>query len=320
MPIPHGWYFVSYSEDLEKEKSKPLSYFDTELVLYRTNKGDPVLMEAYCPHMGAHLGHGIHENIGYGGPVTGENISCPFHGWTFSKDGYVVDIPYADKIPQKVEGKKCIKTFPLREVNTTIMAWYHPEGKDPIWEPDVYEEVINPNWTDFDKYEYKFKAHLQETAENGADSAHFVYVHGTASLPEWDFSYKEHVRTGVMKAKMPTPKGVVDGAINILGSGPGQSATRFTGICETFLMGLPTPINAEEMELRFAFCQEKESNSKPKGGLGAAIISDINKQVKEDIPIWENKKYLENPILCSKDGPIAGFRRWFKQFYSQPYS
>ena len=64
MPIPHGWYFVSYSEDLVPGESKPLHYFDTELVLFRTEKGEPVLMEAYCPHMGAHLGHGIHENTG----------------------------------------------------------------------------------------------------------------------------------------------------------------------------------------------------------------------------------------------------------------
>ncbi|SVA26998.1 uncharacterized protein METZ01_LOCUS79852, partial [marine metagenome] len=51
MPIPYGWYFVSYSEDLVPGESKPLHYFDTELVLFRTEKGEPVLMEAYCPHM-----------------------------------------------------------------------------------------------------------------------------------------------------------------------------------------------------------------------------------------------------------------------------
>ena len=63
MPIPHGWYFVSYSDDLDAGQSKPLHYFDTELVLFRTEDGNPVLMEAYCPHMGAHLGHGIHEVV-----------------------------------------------------------------------------------------------------------------------------------------------------------------------------------------------------------------------------------------------------------------
>ena len=319
MPIPHGWYFVSYSEDLVPGESKPLHYFDTELVLFRTEKGEPVLMEAYCPHMGAHLGHGIHENTGQGGQIKGDTISCPFHGWTFNKKGFVVNIPYAEKIPPKVKDKKCIRTFPLKEVNKTIMAWYHPDQVEPIWDAVQFDEAEDDSWTRFDKYEYKFGAHLQETAENGADSAHFVYVHGTATLPEWEFSYERHKRTGVMKAKMPTPRGEVDGAIHQYGYGPGQSATRFTGICETFLMGLPTPVNAEKMELRFAFSQQKENGKDPKGGVAAAIIADINKQVQEDIPIWENKKFLANPILCSKDGPISQFRKWFKQFYSEDW-
>jgi 3-ketosteroid 9alpha-monooxygenase subunit A len=38
-------------------------------------------------------------------------------------------------------------------------------------------------------------------------------------------------------------------------------------------------------------------------------------QVNQDIPIWENKVYLEEPTLCDGDGPIAKYRKWFKQFY-----
>ena len=141
MPIPHGWYFVSYSEDLVPGESKPLHYFDTELVLFRTEKGEPVLMEAYCPHMGAHLGHGIHENTGQGGQIKGDTISCPFHGWTFNKKGFVVNIPYSENIPPKVKDKKCIRTFPLKEVNQTIMAWYHPDQVEPIWDAVQFDEA-----------------------------------------------------------------------------------------------------------------------------------------------------------------------------------
>ena len=46
---------------------------------------------------------------------------------------------------------------------------------------------------------------------------------------------------------------------------------------------------------RFSFLQKKVNGEVPAGGVGAAIIADINKQVKEDIPVWENKKYaIEN--------------------------
>ena len=50
--------------------------------------------------------------------------------------------------------------------------------------------------------------------------------------------------------------------------------------------------------------------------LAAAIIKDINKQVKEDIPIWENKKLANQPVLCDRDGPIAKFRRHYATFYA----
>jgi hypothetical protein len=39
-------------------------------------------------------------------------------------------------------------------------------------------------------------------------------------------------------------------------------------------------------------------------------------QVGQDIPIWEHKIYLENPVLCDGDGPIAKYRKWFQQFYA----
>ena len=55
----------------------------------------------------------------------------------------------------------------------------------------------------------------------------------------------------------------------------------------------------------------------PAGGVGAAIIADINKQVKEDIPVWENKKYASKPVLCDSDGPIAKFRKHLSSFYAE---
>ena len=69
------------------------------------------------------------------------------------------------------------------------------------------------------------------------------------------------------------------------------------------------------MITRFSFLQKKVDGKVPSGGVGAAIIADINKQVKEDIPVWENKKYASKPVLCDSDGPIAKFRKHFSSFY-----
>jgi hypothetical protein len=44
---------------------------------------------------------------------------------------------------------------------------------------------------------------------------------------------------------------------------------------------------------------------------------EVKYQVEQDIPIWENKVYLDAPILCDGDGPIAKYRKWFQQFYGE---
>ncbi|MBW2629246.1 MAG: Rieske 2Fe-2S domain-containing protein, partial [Deltaproteobacteria bacterium] len=51
-----GWFLLMFSEELEPGQVVPLKRFDQELVLFRTESGDAKVLDAYCPHMGAHLG------------------------------------------------------------------------------------------------------------------------------------------------------------------------------------------------------------------------------------------------------------------------
>ena len=52
--------------------------------------------------------------------------------------------------------------------------------------------------------------------------------------------------------------------------------------------------------------------------LGMAIIDGIANGVLDDMPIWDHKSYVAQPILCDGDGPINKFRKWVSQFYSDP--
>ncbi len=70
-----GWFLLMFSEELEPGQVVPMKRFDQELVLFRTESGEAKVLDAYCPHMGAHLGHG--------GKIEGEGIVCPFHAWKF---------------------------------------------------------------------------------------------------------------------------------------------------------------------------------------------------------------------------------------------
>ena len=91
LPMPSGWFQVAYSHDLAPAESMPLQYFDTELVLFRTESGEAKVLDAYCPHMGAHLGYGIRDQAGSGSRVKGDSIVCPFHGWAYNGEGQCTD-------------------------------------------------------------------------------------------------------------------------------------------------------------------------------------------------------------------------------------
>ena len=108
----------------------PLHVFERDFVLYRTEGGEPVLLDAFCPHLGAHLGHG--------GKVEGDDIRCPFHAWKFGKDGACSEIPYTEKIPPKAK----IRCNQIDERNGMIFAWHDDEGAAPEWEvPDLPEAL-----------------------------------------------------------------------------------------------------------------------------------------------------------------------------------
>ena len=81
-------------------------------------------------------------------------------------------------------------------------------------------------------------------------------------------------------------------------------------ILPVFQNRLLTEIQAEDLRI---LCNKVKERGAP---ATAVQIRDIVKQMNEDIPIWENKQYLERPMLCDGDGPIAEYRRWMKQFYS----
>lgn len=317
MPIPFGWFGVAYSDEIGVAESKPIRYFGQDLVLFRGEDGTPAVMEAYCPHLGAHLGHGINDEAGGGGRIVGNSIVCPFHAWRFSDEGECVEVPYAKNIPPKVAGKKCLKSFPCKEMNGAIWVWYHPNDVEPMWEPVDFEELSDPTWGVSRKVEWTINTHSQEMAENAADPAHFKYVHGVATFPEWDTTYDGAFAHGIQRADMQTPKGTIKGEIHTNSAGPGQAWTRFRGIAETFLMSMVTPIDEENVHIRFCFAQPLVDGEIPQRGVEAAIIADIVKQLNEDKPIWENKIFRDKPTLCDGDGPIAKFRKFYSQFYAE---
>jgi nitrite reductase/ring-hydroxylating ferredoxin subunit len=303
-PIPFGWYQVAYSDELAPGQLLPLRYFGRELVALRGASGRAAVLDAHCPHLGAHLGHG--------GRVEGETLRCPFHGWGFDPGGACVDVPYARRIPPAAR----LRAWPVLERNGLLMVWHHAEGVAPLFELPELPEYGAPGWTPYHRERLRVATCNQEIIENVADRAHFHYVHHTVDVPQTIFEMDGPRLRAKQVTRLRTPRGDVDGGIESLYHGLGFGAVRFTGICEALMLIAITPVEPEQLDVRFSFTLDAASGASPERGVGKAIIADILKQFVEDIPIWENKRYRPQPLLCDGDGPIPRYRSWAAQFYA----
>jgi phenylpropionate dioxygenase-like ring-hydroxylating dioxygenase large terminal subunit len=306
-PIPFGWFCIGYPEEFAVGEPKALYYFGRHLVGWRDTAGEVHVHDAFCPHLGAHLGHG--------GTVEGCELVCPFHGWRYDAEGNNTEIPYSDRVNRKAK----LRTYPTVERNSVVLAWYHPEDAEPMWEmPEVPECNDHPDWSMVIRTSYVVDAALQEMAENSVDSAHFRFVHNTATVPEIE-EYTIGFPEAVMRSsqKFPTPRGVMEGHIDTRAHGPGVSLVSFTGIVDTLNYACTTPIEADKCIIRFDFRFKTMGDEDTTRNVGRAFVAEVDKQLREDKPIWEHKAHLMRPALADNDGPFMKFRKWAAQFYAE---
>ena len=308
LPMPFGWFVIGYSDELKVGEVKPLRYFGRELALWRGEDGEARMLDAYCRHLGAHMG--------YAGRVQGNDLECPFHAWQYNAKGEVTNIPYAKIIPPQAK-RNCVRTWPVVERNRFIWAWYHPHGVAPTFEVEALPEASSDEWSDYEKHEWLVYGPLQNMAENGVDAAHFRYLHGTAEMPNYDVKFEGIRRVASVAANMTTPRGDVAGTISYGTVGAGQAWTRFTGICETLMVAGITPIAPDCTHVRFAFTQKKSERDGATAGVARAMTRDICRQLDQDKVVWDRQKFTQDALLCDGDGPIAAFRQYYRRFYAE---
>jgi len=303
-PIPYGWFQVAYPDDVAPGEIRSLRYFGRDLVLWRDTGGDLHLHDAYCGHLGAHLG--------VGGRVEGACLRCPFHGWLWDANGACADVPYSDRVNRRAR----IRTYPVAERNQLVFAWYHPHDAPPDYEVPQVAERDDPDYGPFESTEYVIGTAIQEMAENTVDPAHFQWIHGHPQVGHIDEYRLDGIHQVMRSAQVfPTSRGPIDARIDVYKTGAGFAVTRYTGLIDAALVGCSTPIDDEHVHLRFNFTLRNPGKDAGTRKIADRFVAEVNRQVQQDIPIWENKVYRPNPNLSDGDGPILQFRRWFSQFY-----
>ena len=304
LPIPNGWFAVAWSKDLAPGEVKRAFYFNRELVIFRTESGRACVFDAYCPHLGAHMG--------VGGTVDGETLRCPFHAWRYDCEGTCVEIPYAKRIPRGARAG----AWKVVEANDMVFVWHHIDGKPPFFDMPVLAEFGDPEWAPSEHWEITINVHVQEMAENNCDPVHFFYVHRNEGIADSDMRYDGLKMTMSSKSERETVLGTFELELERETWGIGLASVRMIGVGDAGLLmfSSTTPIDAGRSHSRWTFTVTKNLADTA----GREFIDSMSEGVLEDIPIWENKIHRSRPLLCDGDHYIAEFRRWASNFYSDP--
>ncbi len=301
--FPNGWFAVSDSAELLPNGVLPLHCFGREFVLFRLSSGAVHVLDAHCPHLGAHLG--------YGGRIEDGCVRCPFHGWRFDGAGACVDVPYAKKIPPRAR----LRSWPVRESNGLIFLYHHEAGEEPTYEFPVLPEYGSAEWTPFYTQRWKVRMHCQELGENAADVAHQRFLHRTGAVPEV-LETRAEGPVFEVRTKMPGMR------THVVMYGIGAEIFRGRlhlpgGPVDCLDAIFATPIDEHFVDMRHVLSVKRCATEEETDAAEKIWIKTATDGVEDDIRIWERKAYNHPPLLCDGDGPIGPFRRWARQFYPQ---
>jgi phenylpropionate dioxygenase-like ring-hydroxylating dioxygenase large terminal subunit len=318
---PTGWFMIGWGEEFPTGQVRPLHYFSEDLVAYRAETGELQVLSAHCPHLGAHIGHG--------GKVKGDCVECPYHGWGYGPDGVNRYIPYEDR-PNLT---KRLRSWPTREQNECVFMWHDPAGGPPRWElPDIFAHFTDlPNdpghyYRAYPEASLKYEGepvHPQLPLENGPDSAHFRYVHGSSVDPvliDWHVDANEyHFDIGWASANAA---GTHDMGLRTRGvvCGIGGTMNVFEGSGYHYrLIFWTTPVDEGHSDMFHSIWWPRDEGSTSNvlpAPYRERIVSQFFSAVEQDLGIWRYQEYVENPALAQQDArPHGAMRKWASKYY-----
>ena len=109
---PDYWYPVAWSDELKAGRALGRRFAGEPIVIYRGSSGQVFALEDRCAHRQVPLHLGV---------VTGDELKCHYHGWTYNCSGKCVGVPYLgigiERLPNGV------KSYPAREVDGLIFVF-----------------------------------------------------------------------------------------------------------------------------------------------------------------------------------------------------
>jgi len=320
---PTGWFQVAWSAEVAVGDVRPMKYFGKDLVIYRTASGVVQVLDAHCPHMGAHLG--------FGGQVQGEDVVCPFHGWSWDRSGVNTMVP---SVGEPILRRR-IGCWNTRESNGIIWVWHDAAGRDPLWPapvdlPGVAQGQRYPVHPHCSGKFTGVRMRPQYVAENNVDLDHLHWVHRAEgpivlesySVEQWCFRTAIRITYGYGKERTRlTPDGPVEVVVDAEVWGVGYQFTFFPEPDKAISIQAQTPIDDEHCDMFqsvLVYRDDDGPGDEPQGMARSRVREQIV-QIERDIPIWENMLYRPNAALTRDEArPVGAMRKWARNFYPEP--
>lgn len=318
-PFPDGWYVIASSAQLGPEQLIQKKWMGQEIVVWRDRQGSVCVADAYCPHLGAHLGP---ES---GGKVCDGNLICPFHGFEYDTSGQCVATPHAPP-PRGAR----LKSYAVQDINGFIFAYWDHRGCEPAWHvPDVCPD----GWKGRVIERRTLRSHPQATTENSVDFGHLSHVHGYSDLEQ---VASTTIEGPCMKSYYAFRRQMLTPGLRSLGFsvnieisvwGLGVSVVDVHSPATDLKVRqwvLATPIDGEQIDLWLGVDPKGPLRLPRLGKLPSWIsgklvpkflLRELVLDVMKDAKIWKHQRFQAKPVLSKGDGDVARFRSYCAQFY-----
>src|SRR5262245_28347173 len=199
MFLRNSWYVAAWDREVGRTP-RARTILGEPVVLYRTERGEPVGLEDRCCHRQLPLSMGT---------VLGNDLRCGYHGLKFDPSGKCVEIPGQDSIPPQAK----VRSYPLHEKYNWVWIW--------MGDPAKADPALIPNWWWAEHKDWAFtrpdmipvKCDYRLIADNVLDVTHLAFVHassiGAPSITEFPGSVEREERlvrfTRWIKDRPPPP-------------------------------------------------------------------------------------------------------------------
>ena len=336
-PFPNTWYFMGLMSDYKQGQVHSKKFCGREVILTKVSDTKVTVFDAYCPHLGAHLGRTLNNKKKKKLNEKNE-IRCVYHGFRYNEAGEFVGCDHGN-----VKEKPVLNSYEVDiKHNQLIMVYFHRDDIKPDWKmPDFYDDTKK-----FSKFicpkTIEATIHPLDSVENAIDRLHFKILHRMNTVEPVT---RPEIIHGGKVFKLVTTLGKVDYVPSW------SSASQVTGNIEKYSYGVGlamahiyldkfpgfsmrhavaiTPIDENISTFKFIFCTQHIDKldsilsklflsdrqiDKLYGGLVWLISLPQNIVNNEDVDVWKHKIIVDKPVMNSYDGPIHAYRQFTKQF------